>query len=184
MPAKKTAKKKPQTRQEENKRYLARKKAKEFEAALESPPAAISIPEEVVDALPEDEVELPPPSNTNFDDDNWEPYAPSPDNVPLAKGETQETAIKPGGWVDVPVTPDPVEADASLEESLEKPQDALEDAPVPDKHSMPLDSVERIQQAIDGIKWLSQKVRNLPPRTKEILRLRIIRLEELIRALQ
>jgi len=185
MPARKIAtkvgaKKKALTKTESNKLYLARKKAKEeaamFQSALETPP---------VEVLPsEDEVVLPPPTNPYTDVEDYEPYAPSPDNVPLAKGETQETAIKPGDWH----SPKVEEAQASS--ALEEPE--VTDEPVMpsgaaeslDGHNMPYDSVERIQQAIDGIKWLSQRVKNLPPRTKEILRLRIVRLEELIRILK
>lgn len=200
MPAKKAAKKKPLTKTESNKRYLARKKAKEFEAALESPPAVISIPDDGLKTIangtepewtqgsifphtrpskltPEEEVFLTP-TNTNFDDDDWEPYAPKANNVPLAGGETQETAIKPGNWHSIDQAKD------SLEKSVIEAQDALEEASIQFSYNLPTDSVERLQQAIDAIKWLSQKNKNLPPRTKEILRLRIARLEEIIYALK
>lgn len=193
------AKKKPLTKTESNKRYLARKKAKEFEAALEAPPTVIVVPEEPEEALPDDGIVVPPPTNTNFNDDDWQPYAPRANNVPLAKGETQETAIKPGDWhspkgsavigvssdgkiVETAVFhPDVLE---NQDKAVIKAQDTLEGDVLSFGHNLPDDTVERLEQAVEAIRWLSQKVKNLPPRTKEILRLRIVRLEELIRALQ
>lgn len=175
------AKKKPLTKAESNKQYLIRKKAKAeaamFVSVLETP---------YVDVPPvEDEVVLPPPTNPFTDVEDYEPYAPSHDKVPLARGETQETAIKPGDWH----SPKVEEAQASfaleeLEDALDEPKNPSEATPKLSLDNLPYDSAERVRQAIDGIKWLSQRVKNLPPRTKAILHLRINRLEELIRAMQ
>ena len=182
------AKKRPQTKQENNKLYLERKKAKavasSFEEALEAPAST-----QIVEAPKiEDKIELPPPTNTDFDSDDWEPYAPKADNVPLAVGETQETAIKPGDWhgptISIPESTEPPYTPEELElkegDPLEASPEPLEDVAPPSGHNLPQDTVERLQQAAEAIKWLSQKARAIPPRTKEILRLRTERLEALI----
>lgn len=178
------AKKKALTKTESNKLYLARKKAKKeaamFEEVLEVP--VLTETTEPKEADFKDE-EIPPPTNTDFDDDDWQPYAPKSKNVPLAAGETQETSIKPGDWHSPEVIPT-APSNAHVEKPIVEAQDALEESPIQFSYNLPTDSVERLQQAIDAIKWLSQKNKDLPPRTKEILRLRIARLEEIIYALK
>lgn len=160
----------------------------EFESALEEPASV-----QVVEV--EEPVELPPPTNNDFESDDWEPYAPKAGNVPVAKGETQETAIKPGGWhsygypdtgKEAPSdTPKPEEEEAvKADMALKSPTDPPEGVACQSGHNVPHDTAERLQQAVDAIEWLSKQIRNLPPKTKEILRLRRDRLKELIQILK
>jgi hypothetical protein len=184
------AKKKAMTKTESNKRYLANKKAKKeaemFKEALEAQPVNQTITAADFQNYDDDGIHLPPPTSNNLDADEWEPYAPKANNVPLAQGETQETAIKPGGWhsIDDIKATETDKAAMSLEESVVEAEDAPEAKPIQFSYDLPKDSVERLEQAVDAIKWLSQKSRNLPPKTNEILRLRITRLEELIKVLK
>lgn len=195
-----SAKKKPLTKKEANRLYLLRKKAKaeaaKFEAALEPQPPAETVPVATVEVrlpiaqaqilteefgkqlvddmiMKDHGIELPPPTNTNFESEDWEPYAPNPDNVPIAKGETPETAIQPGDWHS------PKVEEAKAGDSLESPQEPLGGVAPLSRHSVPDDAVERLGHAIDAIEWLSKQTRNLPPKTREIIKLRIERLKEL-----
>lgn len=184
------AKKKAMTKAESNKRYLANKKAKKeaamFEEVLEKQPVNQIIKAADFQSHNNDGIHLPPPTSSNLDADEWEPYAPKANNVPLAQGETQETAIKPGGWhsIDNIEVKETNKAAMSLEESVAEAEDAPEAKAIQFSYDLPKDSVERLEQAVDAFKWLSQRVRNLRPKTKEILRLRITRLEELIKVLK
>ena len=184
------AKKKAMTKTESNKLYLARKKAKKeaamFEEVLETQSENQTVTAADFQSYDDNEIHLPPPTNSNLDADEWEPYAPKENNVPLAQGETQETAIKPGGWhsIDDIKATETDKAAMSLEESVVEAENAPEAKPIQFSYDLPKDSVERLEQAADAIKWLSQKARSLPPKTNEILRLRITRLEELIKVLK
>ena len=184
------AKKKAMTKAESNKRYLANKKAKKeaamFEEVLETQPVNETIKAADFQSHNDDGIHLPPPTNSNLDADEWEPYAPKANNVPLAQGETQETAIKPGDWhsIDNIKVVETDKAAMSLEESVAEAEDAPKADAIQFSYDLPKDSVERLEQAVDAIKWLSQKARNLPLKTCSILNLRITRLEELIKVLQ
>jgi len=185
-----TAKKKAMTKAESNKRYLANKKAKKeaamFKEVLETQPVNQTVTAADFQSHDDDGIHLPPPTSNNLDADEWEPYAPKANNVPLAQGETQETAIKPGGWhsIDEVKVVETNKAAMSLEESVAEAEDTPEAKAIQFSYDLPKDSVERLEQAVDAIKWLSQKVRNLPIKTCAILNLRITRLEELIKVLQ
>jgi|688.fasta_scaffold07464_3 hypothetical protein len=185
-----SVKKKAMTKAESNKRYLANKKAKKeaamFKEVLETQPVNETIKAADFQSHDDDGIHLPPPTNSNLDADEWEPYAPKANNVPLAQGETQETAIKPGYWhsIDDIKVVETDKAAMSLEESVAEAEDASKASSIQFSYNLPKDSVERLEQAVDAIRWLSRKTKDLPPKTKEILSLRILRIEELIKLIR
>jgi hypothetical protein len=159
-----TAKKRPQTKKESNKRYLARKKAKEeaalFEVALETKPEKA-----------EDESEYK--IIENMTEEDWNPHAP--EGMATTGEGFEAIAQEPG--------PDFPEKEPKAEDHLEASPEPPETVALHSGHLLPQDTVERLQHAVDAMEWLAKEARNIPPRTKEILRLRRDRIKELIRLL-
>jgi hypothetical protein len=165
-----TAKKRPQTKREENKRYLARKKTKKeaaiFEAALEIPSSSHAIPVADVEMDQASQEEI----HENMADEDWNPHAP--EGVITMGEEFEAPAQEPG--------PDFPEEEPKAEDGLGAATEGLEELAPHSGHSLPEDTVERLEHAVDAIRWLSQQNRRLPDRAKKILSLRIERIEELI----
>lgn len=163
----------------------------EFESALEAPAKTQTVDVEEPKRLPRLDLDMPPPTNVLEDGesaDDWQPFAPKVGEAPLAKGETQETAIQPGDWhspkVEERIVDDNVAADMELEEPEEDPLEASEEEDAAALKGLPEDARERLEQAVDAIEWLARRVKHLPHRTKEILRLRRNRLKELVDCLK
>lgn len=158
-----------------------------LDAAVEE--AAPKLPKPVPPAPPEDDFE---------DGDSYEPYAPKPGAVPLAAGETQETAIQPGDWADIPKTTTPPEDEPAAEtEPASQPaanpdvsaqigEHALESPEMPLESSEALfgavtadDLSKWLTLAVDAINWLAKRDRRLKPKDKGILKARIENLQRI-----
>jgi len=143
MPAKKTSKKKPLTKQESNRNYLIRKKEKEKAASTAAAAAAFEA------ALSPEPVKAEEPLTTStphemevFDDDGFNEWAPNqgmgdnPLNVETGEWKTPEVPTVETNPPDAGslLSPEPVEASAppvphivpqELPDALETPPDAL-----------------------------------------------------------
>lgn len=154
----------------------------------------------VEEAAPKQPKPVPPaPPEEDFEDaDSYEPYAPKPGAVPLAAGETQETAVQPGDWSDIPKATPPTESKPAAEiqpagqpatqpeiseqigeHALESPETALESSEALFGAVTADDLSKWLTLAVDAINWLAKRDRRLKPKDKGILKARIENLQRI-----
>lgn len=129
-----------------------------------------------------------PPMEDVEDGDLYEPYAPQPGEVPLAAGETQETAPQPGDWktpdIKLPTAQEqpetPKQADEEEPSTAEMALDPKADTSEPLFGNVTADYLAKwLGYGIDAIEWLVKQNRRIQPKDKTILEARVAKLRSI-----